>query len=473
MRKAKVCVVTGARSEYGLMRWVMEEIRASSKLELQVAVTGSHLLPEFGETWRAIEADGLPIHEKVPAPLDTTRPAALASTVGEWTRGFAAAFERLAPDCVLVMGDRYELLSVSAAATVMGIPLAHVSGGEITHGAVDDQIRHAVTKLAHLHFAANGVYAARLLQMGEEPWRVFTTGEPGLDNARRLTLPSRDELSKELDGFDLSRPSVLVAFHSTTQELAGLDRQVAELSAALEASRLPIVFTYPNADAGAEKIIGAWKAFVAHRPDCRLFQSLGQRRYLGMMRHAAMIVGNSSSGLVEAPTFALPAVNIGARQGGRMRGPNVIDCGHGRAEILAAVRRALRFDRSAPCENPYGDGRSSERVRAALEEVLGGKSRADILRKGFTDLPGAGPRPARVGGEFDIDASILARPRRPLAATLKLGKNAALPASGRAALRLCLDDARLRGKTVLLPDFLCAEAILPALEAAGARAAFY
>jgi GDP/UDP-N,N'-diacetylbacillosamine 2-epimerase (hydrolysing) len=367
----------------------MRELSEHPAFDLKVAVTGSHLRREYGFTYREIEADGFSIDARVPAPFDTASPRSVAEAVGAWTRGFAGAFERLAPDVVLAMGDRYELLSVASAATLLAIPLAHVSGGEITEGAVDDQIRHALTKLSHLHFVSNRVYAQRVLQMGEEAWRVCVSGEPGLDNVRQIPLLSRAELEREI-GLDLGRPTAVVSFHPVTRELDQLDAQIADLSGALEDAGLQCVLSYPNADPGSARIIAAWKRFAARHEGARLFRNLGQRRYLSLLEHAHLIVGNSSSALVEAPAFNLPAVNVGTRQKGRLEARNVISVPHGRSRIRAAIRAALAYDRRGRCANPYGDGRSSPRVRRFLERVFRGRTRRVILDKRFVDRPAAG-----------------------------------------------------------------------------------
>lgn len=384
MNRRKVCVVTGSRSEYGLLRRLMRELKEAPGLQLQVAATGSHFSPAYGNTYKSILADGFRLDAQVRADFDTAKADTLAKAVGSWTKGFADAFRRLRPDAVVVMGDRYELLSVGAACTVMGIPLAHVSGGELTEGAVDDQIRHALTKLAHLHFPSNDVFAGRLLQMGEEGWRVCVSGEPGLDNIRDLTLYSKAELGREL-GLDLSRPTALVTFHPVTHELSALGAQLRELTAALKSAPLQYILTYPNADAGSRQVIAAWKAFARAHASAKLFQSLGQRRYLSALKHAALMIGNSSSGLVEAPSFRLPVVNIGSRQDGRIKARNVFDAPCRRNAIAAAVRRALRFDRGAALVNPYGDGRSSARIRKFLDAALKKYSREALLRKRFVD----------------------------------------------------------------------------------------
>jgi GDP/UDP-N,N'-diacetylbacillosamine 2-epimerase (hydrolysing) len=371
------------------MRWLMEDLRSASDFRLQLIVTGSHLSEAHGLTYREIEMDGFDIDATVPIPLDGSDFLSLSKAVGHLTGDLAYAFSTLRPDLVMVMGDRYELLAVLSACILGTIPIAHISGGEITEGAIDDQIRHAMTKAAHLHFVANEVYAARVRQMGEEDWRVCVSGEPGLDNLHRQPIMTSDELSADL-GLDLSLPTALVTYHPVTLEIERLDEQMAELLAALENASvqfgLQYVITYPNADLGSDRIVTAWHRFAKARSGRVLVKSMGQRRYLSALRTMSMMIGNSSSGLVEAPSFRMPVVNVGNRQGGRLRGTNVIDTDCNRASVLRAIDHALNWDRSAPCANPYGDGRSSEKVLAHLRQVFSRYDRNRILGKKFHDL---------------------------------------------------------------------------------------
>lgn len=386
----KTCVVTGSRADYGLMRWVMADLKEDPAFTLAIAATGSHLSRDHGLTYRDIEADGFSIDCKLEVPLETGRPAALASSLGRMTAGLAAYFESARPDVVLFLGDRYDLLAAAGACTLMGIPMGHFSGGEVTEGVIDDSIRHAVSKMAHLHFVANRIYADRLRQMGEEPWRITVCGGPGLENFRRLALLDRDALSRDL-GLDLARPTALVTFHSPTLELDRLDEWIEALIEALETARsrhgLQYVITGPGADPGGEKIEAALTAFASRGEGARFSRNLGQTRYLSLLAHAVMMIGNSSSALNEAPTARLPAVNIGDRQKGRLRGENVIDVGESAQEIIAGIEAALRFDRTKPCHNPYGNGNTSAKALAFLKEVFAKRSRSEILRKKFIDSP--------------------------------------------------------------------------------------
>ena len=385
----KTCVVTGSRADYGPMRWLMADLKEDPAFKLSIAATGSHMSRDHGLTYRDIENDGFSIDCKLEVPLETGRPAALAEALGRMTAGLAAYFESSPPDVVLFLGDRYELLAAAGAGILMGIPLGHFSGGEVTEGVIDDSIRHAVSKLSHLHFVANEVYASRLRQMGEEPWRITVCGGPGLENFRRLALLDRDALSREL-GLDLAHPTAVVAFHSPTLALETLDDQIAALIEALRAAQtrhgLQYVMTAPGADPGGEKIAAALAAFVDGNDKARYVQNLGQRRYLSLLNHAALMIGNSSSALSEAPTARLPAVNIGDRQKGRLRGENVFDVGESAEDIVSGIESALRFDRTKPCHNPYGGGDTSAKARTFLKDVFARRSRGEILRKKFVDV---------------------------------------------------------------------------------------
>lgn len=386
MKSIKVCVVTCARSEYGLMRWLMDDFKHSSKFELQIVVTGSHLLESYGFTYQEIENDGFTIDSKIPFNLDKSDQASVAKASAKLTESLSDVLTKLNPDVVMVMGDRYELLSVMTACILQTIPIAHISGGEITEGAIDDQIRHAMTKASHIHYVANSVYSARVVQMGEEDWRVCISGEPGLDNLKRQPILSFDELQKDLN-MDLLKPTALVTFHPVTLELDDLNKQISEFLKALEqASKqfgLQYLITFPNADAKSTYIIDELEKFVNKRPDRKLVKSLGQTRYLSALRFLSMMIGNSSSGLVEAPSFSLPVVNIGSRQKGRMRGNNVIDVGYECFEIIKGIGVAMKWDKSISCFNPYGSGNASSKIMQHLYYIFSTFSRKKIISKKF------------------------------------------------------------------------------------------
>jgi UDP-hydrolysing UDP-N-acetyl-D-glucosamine 2-epimerase len=381
-------VVTVARSDYGHLVPLLEQIRSSSRAALQLFVGGSHLSERFGRTVSAIEADGWPIADRIAIPCESDSPADVAAAAAAGLAGFARAFARGRPDLLVVLGDRIEMLSAAAAALPLTIPVAHVHGGEVTEGAIDEQARHAITKLSHLHFAAAEPYARRIIQMGEEPWRVHVSGAPGLDRLVRLARLSREELARRI-GLSLRRPTLLVTFHPVTLEADATAAHVDALAGALEASDGDVVITYPGSDAMHRTVVRRLEALAEARPGTRLIAALGEDAYCSLLREADAMVGNSSSGLIEAPSFGLPVVNIGSRQRGRLRAANVIDVGHATDEIQAGLRRALdpAFRRSlAGMTNPYGDGRAAPRILRVLDQVELGPR---LVQKRFVDLDGS------------------------------------------------------------------------------------
>ena len=366
----RVCVVTGSRAEYGLLRWVMQGLQDSAVCELQTVVTGMHLSPEFGSTWRALVADGFTIDWKVEMLLGSDSAVAVTKSVGLATSGFADAYNHLAPDLVLVLGDRFEILAAASAALIAGIPIAHLHGGEVTEGAYDDAIRHAVTKMAYLHFTAAEPYRNRVIQMGESPDRVWCVGGFGLDGVMKCDRMSRTELEESL-GMSLGDASMMVTFHPETASAADPRAQMVELLAALEDRSEKLIFTMPNADNEGRALFAMIEDFVARHPDRACAHvSLGQRRYLSALAEVDAVVGNSSSGLIEAPAFEKGTVNIGVRQDGRLRARSVVDCDADRIDIAAAIDRVLDPAFRAKVKgqpNPYGDGGASERTVAVIE----------------------------------------------------------------------------------------------------------
>ena len=335
----KICVVTGTRADYGLLRWVMQGIGDAQGLELQVVATGMHLSPEFGLTYRDIEGDGFRIDRKVEMLLSSDSPAGMTKSMGLGLIGIADALEGLRPDLVLLLGDRFEIFSAAAAALLARIPIAHLHGGESTEGAADEAIRHSITKMAYLHFVAAEEYRQRVIQLGEDPGRVFLVGGLGIDNIHKLQLLDRPALERALD-FELGRKSLLVTFHPATLDAQAADAQMAGLLDALTGMNdTQLIFTLPNADAGSRALIDRVRQFVANRSNARAYTSLGQLRYLSCLRHVDGVVGNSSSGLIEAPSFGKGTVNIGDRQSGRLKANSVIDCDLSSASIAAALRR--------------------------------------------------------------------------------------------------------------------------------------
>ncbi len=380
-----VGVVTVARSDYGIYLPILRQLQREPALRPMLIAAGMHLSPYFGLTVKAIEQDGFRVDERVEMLVASDTPEGVAKSLGLGIIGFAQVYARSRPDILLIMGDRYEMLAAASAALPFKVPVAHIHGGESTQGAIDEAIRHSITKMAHLHFASTEVYAQRLIQMGEEPWRVAVSGAPGLDNLRHFRPMSRDALERELR-LDLSSPPLLVTYHPVTLEYEDTREQMDELLAALEDVGLPVVFTYPNADTGNHAIVQMLRGYVTGHEQARLVVNLGTQGYFSLMSEAVAMVGNSSSGIIEAPSFRLPVVNIGPRQAGRLRARNVIDVPCHRAAIAGGIRRALSpaFRASlADLINPYGDGHAAERIVQRLATVpLDGK----LLMKRFHDL---------------------------------------------------------------------------------------
>ena len=364
-------IVTVGRSDYGIYLPVLRLLRETPGIALWIFASGAHLESRFGYTVRDIEADGFEIRERVPVDLKNDSAAEIALSMGLGVSGFATALARSRPDILVVLGDRFDMFPAAIAALPMRIPLAHIHGGETTEGAMDESVRHAITKLSHLHFPSTEIYARRLVQLGEEPWRITVSGAPALDNVTAMPRMSRGELAAKT-GIPLVAPPLLVTYHPATLQKESPAEQVVALLAGLESWCGPIVFTGVNADAGHRAIREAVEKFVARRTDARLVENLGTTAYFSLMALAAAMIGNSSSGLIEAPSFELPVVNIGPRQQGRVRAANVIDTGCGASEIEAAIRRAVlpEFRRSlAGIVNPYGDGHAAPRIVARLKVV--------------------------------------------------------------------------------------------------------
>lgn len=369
----KIAVFTGSRAEYGLLYWLMRDIAADPELELQLIVSGMHLSPEFGSTWQAIEADGFKIDARVEMLLSSDTPVGIAKSMGLGSIGFADALERLQPDCLVLLGDRFEALAIAQVAMVMRIPMAHLHGGELTEGLIDDPIRHAITKMAHLHFTSTETYRQRVIQLGEQPSCVFNAGAPAVENLRRLKLLSLKELEADLD-FSLPLPPLLVTYHPVTLQKNGGAKELQALLTALEGfvEHYPIVVTYPNADTNRDDLIQLLINFSnRHHKRILLTKSLGFVRYLSLMKHAGVVIGNSSSGLLEAPALGVPTVDIGIRQKGRLKPDSVIECSEDPTTISSAIYLALsdkHQQKSRSLHNPYGDGRVSEKVISILKE---------------------------------------------------------------------------------------------------------
>ncbi|MEP7294603.1 MAG: UDP-N-acetylglucosamine 2-epimerase [Burkholderiales bacterium] len=382
----KICVVTGSRAEYGILYWLIRELADDPDIQLQLVATGMHLMPEFGSTFRAIEADGFTIDRKVEMMISSDTPTGMAKSVGLGVLGFADVFDSLAPDAVVVLGDRFEMLAVAQAAFVSGYVVAHISGGEVTEGAIDDAIRHAITKLSRYHFVAAERYRERVIQLGEQPERIFNVGDPGLDNIARLKLLDRAALCHDV-GLDPALPFFLVTYHPVTLGATPSERQMQALLDALdERSDHQVLITKPNADAGGRLLSLMVDEYARkNAPRVVASTSLGQLRYLSAMKHCAAVVGNSSSGIVEAPAMARPTVNIGQRQDGRLRATSIVDCSTEPAAILSALDRVASksFQRTLTGTiSLYGQCDASTRIREILKRVELGRH----LPKPFHDL---------------------------------------------------------------------------------------
>jgi len=386
MQQRVIAAVTVGRSDYSLYRPIFQEIENRPDLYLSVMVSGTHLTTEFGLTIEDIEADGFAVDEKVQTVLPEDSAGMVAKSMRLGIMGFGQVFVRRRPDILLVIGDRFEMHSAVVAAVPFQIPIAHIHGGEVTYGAFDEGFRHSISKFSHLHFASTEGHARRLRQLGEEPWRITVSGAPGLDNIRQTKRLPRDEFFtrfnlRPVDDF------LLVTYHPVTHELESLVCQFEELIAALNDSGREIILTMPNNDPGGRALRVLIADFADEHPRVQVVENFGSQGYASAMSLASAMVGNSSSGIIEAATFELPVVNIGSRQEGRSRGPNVIDCDYNRSEITAALRQATdpEFRSSfARLPNPYGDGYAAKRIVDRLStETLDER----LLVKRFCDLP--------------------------------------------------------------------------------------
>jgi len=380
----KICVFTGTRAEYGLLYWLMKDIQASATLELQVIVSGMHLSPEFGASWKQIEQDGFNIDAKVEMLLSSDTAVGVVKSMGLGAIGFADALDRLCPDALVVLGDRFEALAIAQAAHIMRIPIVHLHGGEITEGAVDDALRHAITKLSNLHFVAAESYRNRVIQMGEDPSTVFNVGAMGLDHLKRSQMMSLGELSESLN-FKLQVPYLVVTYHPVT--LLEEDPVASFKTLLVALDQFPdyqIILTYPNADNGGRALIPLLEEYAQRQPDRVLaISSLGFKRYLSAIAKASAVVGNSSSGIIEAPSFGIPTVNIGTRQLGRLAAESILHCAPDSAALIEALKKALSRDFAHFCKNtrnPYGEGCAAAEITKQLE------SRLATLHKHFFDL---------------------------------------------------------------------------------------
>lgn len=376
MNKRKICIVTGTRAEYGLLYWLMKEIQAEKELELQLVVTGAHLSPEFGLTYKQLEEDGFIINEKVEMLLSSDTPVGIAKSMGLATIGFADTFERLNPDVLVILGDRFEMLAVAQVAMVMQIPIAHLHGGELSFGAYDDSIRHSITKMATWHFVSTDSHQKRVIQLGENPNRVWNVGALGIENIIKIPLLTKENLFNEL-GLDSSKSMFLITFHPETN---GNTNGIMELLTVLnEYKQFNLVFTKANADNGGRLINEAIVKFVEQNTNAYVFTSLGQLRYLSAVKYAKAVIGNSSSGLIEVPYLQTPSVNYGNRQAGRERPSSVFDAEITTSSLKNSVDEAILF--KGPYQYIFGDGNSSNKIVEIIKNRTG-----KTVRKEFYDI---------------------------------------------------------------------------------------
>lgn len=385
---SKVCVVTGTRAEYSLLCGLMQALRDDDSFELQIVATGMHLSPEFGLTVERFASDGLDVNRKVEMLLSSDTPTGIAKSTGLGMIGFADAFADLCPELIVVLGDRFEILAAVTAALYARIPIAHIHGGETTLGAFDEGIRHAITKMSHLHFVAAEDYRRRVVQLGENPEHVYNVGGLGVDAIRQTELLSQEALNT-LVGMSIGNRCLLVTFHPVTLEHATAEEQYGELLAALRGivHECQIVFTMPNADTDGRQLIQMTRQFAAEYPEStRAVTSLGQPGYWSMLSQAAAVIGNSSSGLLEAPSFGVPTVNIGDRQTGRLKAASVLDCPPSATEITGAIRKALSDEFRDTCASvisPYGSGGAARKI---VEILRGFEPGQQIVKKSFYDV---------------------------------------------------------------------------------------
>jgi len=383
MNRRKICVVTGSRAEYGLLYWLIKGIQEDPDIVLQIIVTGSHLSAEFGLTYKMIEQDGFTIDEKVEMILSSDTAVGIAKSIGLGVIGFADTLNRLQPDILVLLGDRYEIFAAAQAALVARIPIAHIAGGDTTEGAFDEAFRHSITKMSHLHFATNEAARKRIIQMGENPDFVFNVGSPGIDYIKHAKLISREEIERILL-FTFRGKNILVTFHPVTLDSQPSTEQLQFLFQALDRLRedVGIIFTLPNADNESREIMRMIENYVTSRKYARAYTSLGQSLYLSLIAQVDAVIGNSSSGLYEVPSFKKPTVNIGDRQKGRLQAASVINCAPNAGEIFDAINKAFEKD-CTNVINPYGEGDSSIKILYQLKSIENPKK---LIMKHFFNM---------------------------------------------------------------------------------------
>ncbi|TGA97409.1 UDP-N-acetylglucosamine 2-epimerase (hydrolyzing) [Sporolactobacillus shoreae] len=368
----KILVVTGTRAEYGLLYWTMKRISEDGELKLQLIVTGNHLVPEYGYTVETIKKDGFVIDEEIDMLVNSPQKSSIPKSMGLELIQMAQSFDRLKPDLLLILGDRYETFVAATCAMMMNVPIAHMNGGESTEGAVDEQIRHAITKMAHIHFPGSEYYKNVILKLGEESWRVHNVGEAGIENIKKVKLLTKQNLEKEL-GIHFNKPIFLITYHPVTLEAESTEVQIVNLLTAIKQFDAEYVITYPNADFGNEIIINKIKQFAGENKNTHVYKNLGQKRYLSMMKYSSVVIGNSSSGIIESPVFKTPCVNIGNRQKGRIKNINIIDTGYAEEEIYKGIYQAIydgNYRRNLEnLVNVYGDGTTSNKIIHILKGI--------------------------------------------------------------------------------------------------------
>lgn len=385
----KVCIVTGTRAEYGLLKPVIDKVYKSDTLELQLVVTGMHLSTEFGLTYKEIEDDGYPITSKVEMLLGSDTPVGITKSMGVAMIGFADCFYRNRSDIVVILGDRYEMLAVASAAMIARIPIAHIHGGELTEGAIDDAIRHSMSKMSQLHFTATEEYRKRVIQLGEQPQNVYNVGALGVENTKKVSLLEKSRLEEEI-GFQFREPTIMVTYHPVTLDGMTSEKQFSDLLQVLDLHKeVSVIFTKANSDTDGRIINRMIDDFVAlNKERCRAYTSLGQVKYLSALQYCAAVVGNSSSGIIEAPSFGIPTVNIGDRQKGRICAESVISCGNSIEEMDAALSKALSWEireKARGVQNPYEGTNTSDGIIDVISRAL---NEGINLKKVFYDLKG-------------------------------------------------------------------------------------
>lgn len=383
----KICVITGTRAEYGLLKPLIRKIKENEELQLQLIITGMHLSPEFGLTYKEIEEDGFVIDEKVEMLLSSDTPVGISKSMGLVMIGFADVFERLKPDMIVVLGDRYEIFAAASAASVARIPIAHLHGGETTEGAFDEAFRHSITKMSYLHFTSTEEYRKRVIQLGESPDRVFNVGAIGIESIKELKLLGKKELEKSIN-FEFGKKTVLVTFHPVTLENSTSKDQFQDLINALDKfNNFKIIFTKANSDTDGRIINTMIDKYVENNKDKAIaFASMGQLKYLSAMKYVDLVIGNSSSGIIEVPSFKVPTINIGDRQKGRVQAETIINCEPLESEIHKAIELGLSSDfknKIKKTVNPYGDGNVSQKILHAINQYLNSNIE---LKKSFYDL---------------------------------------------------------------------------------------